>query len=134
MGDEAVRYPFLIRADQPPPPESAGGVEVRMNLVIGEVPFGDGRLAAHVDTSGGSFDIDIGLLEKPDLTLSLAYDTARALLVDGDAGAAMTAFMGGRIRVDGDITKLLALQTPGGSADAASSAAEIARRLQEITE
>jgi hypothetical protein len=40
--------------------------------------------------------------------------------------------MAGKIRVDGDMTKLMALQTAPPGAD--SSAAEMATRLKEITE
>lgn len=108
-------------------------VQVRMNQIIQDVPFGDGVIRAHVDTSSGDLEMEIGHLEAPDLTVTLSYDTAKAILVDGDAQAAMQAFLGGRIKVDGDITKMLALQTAtaGGVADPAT--VEMAKRLQEIT-
>ncbi|MGH9114267.1 MAG: SCP2 sterol-binding domain-containing protein [Acidimicrobiales bacterium] len=137
-----ARYPFLsdewvaearkIRADfegRAPAPS----VSVRMNQTVHDVPFGEGVIHAHVDTSSGVLEIETGHLELPDLTITLAYDTAKALLVGGDAQAAMQAFLGGRIRVDGDITKMIALQTAGvGGTD--PNAAEMARRLQSITE
>ena len=108
-------------------------VSVRMNQVIQEVPFGDGTINAHVDTSSGELEMETGHLDSPDLTITLTYDTAKAILVDGDAQAAMQAFLGGRIKVDGDITKMLALQTAsaGGAADAMTI--EMAKRLQDIT-
>jgi hypothetical protein len=108
-------------------------VPVRMNQVINEVPFGDGVVKAHVDTSSGTFDIDTGHLENPDLTVTLTYATAKALLVDGDVGAAMNAFMSGKIRVDGDVTKLIALQTAGAGAAADPAAGQVVKRIQEIT-
>jgi hypothetical protein len=108
-------------------------VTVRMNQVINEVPFGDGVIRAYVDTSSGLLDMEIGQLEKPDLTITLAYATAKALLVDGDAAQAMNAFMSGRIKVDGDITKLIALQTAGAGAATNPSAAEMVKRIQAIT-
>ena len=43
----------------------------------------------------------------------MGYDTAKAILVDGDAQAAMQAFLSGRIKVEGDVTKMIALQTAG---------------------
>jgi SCP-2 sterol transfer family len=108
-------------------------VTVRMNQIINEVPFGDGVINAHVDTSSGQLEVDIGHLESPDLTVTLAYETAKAILIDGDAQAAMTAFLGGRIKVDGDITKMIALQ--GGVAGSSSDpgGAELVRRIQAIT-
>ncbi len=65
-----------------------------MNQIINEVPFGEGVIHAHVDTSSGQLDIDTGHLESPDLTVTLNYETAKSILIDGDAQAAMTRFSG----------------------------------------
>ena len=75
-----------------------------MNLVLTQAPFGDGTLEAHVDTSSGEVMVDTGHLDSPDLKVTLDYETAKAILVDGDAQAAMQAFMSGRIKVDGDMS------------------------------
>ncbi len=92
----------------------AGGViggadlaPVRVNLIVTEVPFSDSPVDAHVDTSGGRFDIDVGHVGEPDVTVSLGYDTARSLFVQGDVQSVLQAFLGGRIKVDGDLSKLL---------------------------
>jgi hypothetical protein len=108
-------------------------VSVRMNQVINDVPFGEGVIHAHVDTSSGKLEMETGHLESPDLTITLDYATAKAILVDGDAQAAMNAFLGGRIKVDGDITKMIALQTAGASSATDPSAAEVLKRIQAIT-
>ena len=108
-------------------------VSVRMNQIIEDVPFGGGTIRAHLDTSGGELEIDTGHLESPDLTITIGYGTAKALFVDGDTQGAMQAFLGGRIKVDGDITKLIALQTAGASAAADSVGREMAKRLQAMT-
>jgi hypothetical protein len=108
-------------------------VRVRMNQIIQDVPFGPGTINAHLDTSSGELEIDTGHLDSPDLTLTIGYETAKALFVDGDAQGAMQAFLGGRMKVDGDITKLIALQTAGTSAATDSVAVEMARRLQAMT-
>jgi putative sterol carrier protein len=129
LSDDWLKAAQEIRAEQPasagPPAQS-----VRMNLVINEVPFGDGHLDAHLDTSGGSIDLDIGHLADPDLTVTVDYGTAKAILVDGNAAAGMQAFMAGKVRVDGDMAKLLALQ--GAPPDAA--AADLAAKIRAITE
>ncbi|MCU4186525.1 SCP2 sterol-binding domain-containing protein [Acidiferrimicrobium sp. IK] len=133
LSDEWVEEARRIRAEYagraPAPP-----VPVRMNQVVKGVPFGDGVVEAHLDTTSGDLDLETGHLESPDLTITVEYETARAILVDGDPQAAMQAFMSGRIKVDGDITKLLTLQSSGviGAVDPASI--EMARRIQEITE
>jgi SCP-2 sterol transfer family len=108
-------------------------VPIRMNQVINEVPFGEGFIKAYVDTTTGILDVELGHLEAPDLTITLSYATAKAILVDGDAAQAMNAFMSGRIKVDGDITKLIALQTAGTGAAANPAAAEVVRRIQAMT-
>ena len=102
---------------------------MKMNQIITEVPFGDGTINAHMDTSGGEMQMDMGHLENPDLTVTLDYATAKAILVDGNPQAGMQAFMAGKIKVQGDMTKMMALQS--GTPDPA--AAEIAAKIQEIT-
>jgi hypothetical protein len=103
---------------------------VRMNLVITELPFGDGVLDAHMDTTSGEMELDKGHLEASDLKVTVDYMTAKAILVDGNPAAGMQAFMAGKVRVEGDMAKLMALQ----SAPVDDSAVELATRLREITE
>lgn len=133
LSDEWVDAARAIRAEYrgriPPIP-----VVIRMNQVIKDVPFGPGRIDAHLDTSSGELEMETGHLDNPDLTITLAYDTAKAVLIDGDAQAAMQAFMSGRIRVDGDISKMLALQTPGPLGLVDPVALEVYQRLRDITE
>jgi len=85
----------------------AAPAQVRVNLVVTEVPFSEGVVDAHVDTSAGGIALGTGHLTAPDVTVSLDYATARALFVSGDVQAALQAFLTGRIKVDGDLTKLL---------------------------
>jgi putative sterol carrier protein len=106
---------------------------VRMNQVITDVPFGEGTVAAHMDTSSGELVIDTGHLEEPDVTITLEYETAKAVFVDGTAQAGMQAFMAGKVRVDGDMAKLLAaLQEQVAPTD--PRAIELAARIKLITE
>ena len=86
---------------------NAGLTPVRVNLIVTDAPFSPAPIDAHVDTSAGRFDIDVGHLAEPDVTISMGYDTARSLFVQGDVQAVLQAFLGGRIKVDGDLSKLL---------------------------
>jgi hypothetical protein len=104
--------------------------QMRMNLVVNEVPFGPGDIDAHLDTTDGAIRLDLGHIETVDLTVTVDYSTAKAILVEGNPQAGMQAFMAGRIRVEGDMTKLMALQ--GAPPDA--TAVEVANRLRAITE
>ena len=111
----------------------AGEYLVRMNQVITEVPFGDGTVRTHIDSSSGTMEMETGHLEEPDVTVTLDYQTARAIFIEGNRDAGMQAFMAGRIVVQGDMTKLLlAIQQQQVTPD--PRAAEIHRRIQEITE
>ena len=65
-----------------------------------------------MDTSGGQVDLDLGELENPDLTVTVDYETAKAIFVDSRTQqAGMQAFMAGKIKVQGDMTKLMAMQS-----------------------
>jgi len=105
------------------------GAEFRMNLMITTTPF-DSDLAMHMAATSGRADWGKGHLDDADVTLTLAYDTAKAIFVDGNPQAAIEAFMAGKIIVQGDITKLMVMQAAGPGA----SASELTKALQEITE
>jgi hypothetical protein len=129
LSDDWLDEARSIRAEY----EGRGGSidhAVRMNLVVVEVPFGEGAIHAHADTSTGELVLDIGHIDPVDLTVTIGYDIARALLVEGNPQAGLQAFMQGKIKVEGDIAKLMALQ----SASPDPTAAEIAARIQAITE
>ncbi len=103
--------------------------KVRLNQVITGVPFGDGERRIHVDTSDGEMVMDLGELDSPDATVTIDYDTARKLIVDQDQAAAMQAFMAGKIKVQGDMTKLMAMQ--GAPVD--DVAKQVAEEIKAIT-
>lgn len=135
----ATAYPFLspdwmnaARAlrETMPRPDTAPPVAVRMNLVVTDTPF-DADVQGHVDTTDGEVVIEDGHLDGPDLTVTVDYETARAIFIDQDAAAAMQAFMGGRIKVDGDLTKMLAMQASAAAPDANAQA--LADALRDIT-
>ncbi len=106
---------------------------VRMNQVITDVPFGEGTVDAHLDTSSGELVLETGHLEGPDVTVTLDYETAKAVFVDGTAQAGMQAFMAGKVKVEGDMAKLLAAMQ--AQVDPPNSeAVELAKRIQAITE
>ena len=103
---EAAREIRQRHADAVAPPT----IEVRVNLTVTEVPFGDGEIAAHLDTSDGTVDLDLGVVDDPHATITLTHATARALLVERDPAVVMQAFMTGQVQVEGDIMRVMALQ------------------------
>ena len=110
LSDEWVAQARRIYAEL----QAAGGLppagavaSVRVNLVVYDAPFSAEPLQAHVDTSTGHVAVETGHLDGPDVTVSLDWSTARSLFVGGDPQAVMQAFLSGRMRVDGDMSKLL---------------------------
>ena len=103
---------------------------IRMNQVITDVPFGDGTVRAFVDTTSGDVVMDLGELDSPDLTLTTDWDTARKLFVEQDQAASMQAFMAGKIKVQGDMMKMMAMQTSMPQDDVAK---QIADEIKNIT-
>ena len=132
-------YPFLstewmdasraIRekyADQVPPIT----ISVRMNQVITDVPFGEGDVKLYLDTSSGTLVMEPGELDTPDLTLTTDYDTAKKVFVDQDQAAGMQAFMAGKIKVQGDMMKLMQMQATAPD----ETAKKVADEIKAITE
>jgi hypothetical protein len=105
---------------------------VRMNLVVTAVPFTSDDILAHMDTSSGELILETGHLDSQDLKVTVDYETAKAILVEGNPQAGMQAFMAGKVRVEGDMAKLMMLQSAPAAAD--PNAAELASRLRDITE
>jgi putative sterol carrier protein len=104
---------------------------VKMNQIITDVPFGEGTIEAHMDTSSGEMEMDTGHIEGADVTVTLDYATAKAIFIDGNPQAGMQAFMSGKIKVAGDMTKLMAMQSTG-TGDLVAE--ELAQKIAEITE
>ena len=69
-------------------------------------------------------------LADADLTVTTDYATAKAIMVDGDQQAAMQAFMQGKVKVQGDMSKLMLLQ----QAPADPMQTEIQEKIKAITE
>ncbi len=131
LSDEWVSEAKKIREEYRGKAPAAAHV-IKMNQVITEVPFGGGTIDFHMDTSSGELELDTGHVEGADLKVTLDYGTAKAILVDGNPQAGMQAFMAGKIKVEGDMTKLMAFQAQAAAPDPVG--AEIAKRIQDITE
>ena len=103
---------------------------MKMNLIVTEVPFGDSDIEAHMDTTSGELQMDTGHLEGEDLTVTVDYATAKAIFVEGNPQAGMQAFMAGKIKVQGDMTKMMAMQSSAPD----EAQLEVAAKIAEITE
>jgi hypothetical protein len=108
---KAIRERYVGQTDKITQP-------VKINQVITGAPFGDGTIESYVDTSSGDVVMELGQLEDADVTVTTDYDTAKAIFVEQDAAAGMQAFMSGKITVQGDMMKLMAMQTSMPTDDA----------------
>jgi putative sterol carrier protein len=106
--------------------------KVKMNLVVTDAPddVSSGDIEAHMDSSDGELKLDNGHIADPELTVTLDYETAKAILVEQNPQAGMQAFMAGKIKVTGDMTKLMAMQ----SAAPDPNQQAIADRIKAITD
>ena len=104
---------------------------IRINQVVTDVPFGDGTIRTFIDTSSGDMVTDLGSLENPDATVTTDWATARAMFAIGDQAAAMQAFMSGKVKVEGDMMKIMSMQMAVPQTDITQ---KIAAEIKEITE
>jgi putative sterol carrier protein len=124
LSEEWIEAARKLRAEAEAP--ATKPQPVKMNLTITDVPFGEGSVDAHMDTTSGELELDTGHLDAADVTATLDYETAKAMMVDANPQAAMQAFMAGKIKLQGDMTKAMAMQS--GPVDA-----ELTKKIQEIT-
>jgi putative sterol carrier protein len=116
--------------DEAGSPASPPAHVIRMNQVITGAPFKEGEdILAFMDTSDGELVMELGALENPDLTVTVDYDTAKAIFVEQNPQAGMQAFMAGKIKVQGDMTKLMAMQQTAPD----PAAVELAQKIKDMT-
>jgi putative sterol carrier protein len=86
------------------------------NLVMNlEVEDGGSKTEFHMGSRDGNTMFGKGHSDSADLTLSTDLETARAVFVDNNPAAGMQAFMSGKVRIQGDMTKLMMAQGQGGN-------------------
>ncbi|MEM1333988.1 MAG: SCP2 sterol-binding domain-containing protein [Actinomycetota bacterium] len=130
LSDEWMEAARAIRArheDEAPEIEA----DLRINIVVLDVPFRDGEVRAYLDTTSGATELELGELDEPDVTVTTDYPTAQAIFVDQDPAVAMQSFMAGKVKVQGDMMKLMALQTTISPDD--ERAQQVADEIAAIT-
>jgi putative sterol carrier protein len=103
--------------------------KIKLNQVITGAPFTDEDVRLYMDTTDGTMHMDKGSLDAPEVTVTTDYETARKLFVDQDQAAGMQAFMAGKIKVEGDMTKLMMMN----AAQPDEAAKTVAAGIKEIT-
>ena len=129
-----MAHPFLsddwfsaveaLRSEAPEPPAAVKDLVV--NVVVQGGP-GGGDTEVHL--AGGQFER--GLKDGAPTKLSVPYDVAKSVFIDGNPQAAMQAFMSGQIKIEGDMTKIMAMQSAGASPSPEQQAFQ--QKLKDIT-
>ena len=127
-------YPFLsepwfdevekLRDEAPEPP--AAMKDLTLNIVVAGGPDGD----KEVHLAAGQFER--GLVDGAPTKLTVPYDVAKAIFIEGNQQAGMQAFMSGQIKVEGDMTKLMTMQAGAGAASAEQTAFQ--EKIRALTE
>ena len=105
LSDEWMDAMDALRDEAPEP--SPLTRDLVINVEVTDAPFGSRQ--AHL--AGGR--LERGLHDAATTTLTVPYEVAKSLFVAGDQQAAMQAFMSGRIKVEGDMSKLMAMGSAG---------------------
>jgi putative sterol carrier protein len=100
-----------------------GASDLTLNITVTGGPSGDKQ----VHMAGGEFGE--GHADGAPTTLTVPYEVAKKTFIEGDQQAAMQAFMSGQIKVEGDMSKLMAMQTQQPSAEQQ----ELQKKIAEFT-
>lgn len=87
--------------------KASKGQNVEVQVVTTDFP-GEGEKKTYLRISGGVPDVGIGELEDPDATITQDYATAVAL--DKGELNPQTAFMEGKMKIKGNLMKMMQLQ------------------------
>jgi hypothetical protein len=112
--------------------QTVPGTAIVMNVTITDTPFGLER-ELHVGAADGHGQWGLGHVEHADITLTTDYATAREIFLTLDPAIGLSAFLDGRVRLQGDLAKLFAVQAAAAAAgDPGPSALQLA--ILAITE
>ena len=111
--------------------DAAGDLEVPDSLasvIININVDRDGGDPVQVHLASGNFER--GHNDTAEVTLGVNETLARKIFLENDQAAGMQAFMAGEIKIEGDMTKLMALQT----ATPSDKQKALMKQIVEITE
>ena len=96
---------------------------IKLNVVVTGGPEGD----REVHLANGNFGV--GLLSDAPTKMTVPFDVAKQVFIDGNQQAAMQAFMSGQVKVEGDMTKIMAMQAQAPN----QAQQDFAAKIKEIT-
>lgn len=103
--------------------EAAGDLEIPAQMADMELNLKVTTDDGDVEMSLNKGNLERGSIEGAATTIILPADMARKLFIEQDQSAAMQGFMSGQIKVEGDMSKMMSMQSVQPSA-----------KQQELTE
>lgn len=103
--------------------EEAGDLEIPAQMADMELNLKVTTDNGDVEMSLNKGNLERGSIEGAATTIILPADMARKLFIEQDQSAAMQGFMSGQIKVEGDMSKMMSMQSVQPSA-----------KQQELTE
>jgi hypothetical protein len=129
----AMSHPFLSDAwfaeatkifQEISPPVPAVLQDLVINLRVRGAPNGD------VEARMAAGQLQKGFGASAPTTLTIPYEVARKMIVENDQSAAMQAFMGGQIQIEGDMSRVMAMQAAGPPSP---ESLQVAQRIRAMT-
>jgi hypothetical protein len=111
-----------LRDENPVPAATGPGADIVLNITVTGAPDGD----KDIHMAGGDFGE--GHVEAP-TKMTVPYEVAKKVFIEQDQQAGMQAFMQGQIKVEGDMSKIMAMQTQQPSAEQQA----LMKKVAEIT-
>lgn len=106
------------------PPVPAAVQDLVINFRVKGGPGGD----VEARMAGGRLLAGFG--DGAPTTVNVPFEILRKMLVENDQNAAMQAFMAGQIQVEGDMTRLMAMQAAGPPS---AESQQVAERIRAMT-
>ena len=98
-----------------------GSAELGIQFEVNDAP--DGDVEYYLQSTGGNTVLSVGALENADVTVRQSYDTASAIS-KGELNT-QTAFMTGKVKVSGNLAKLMMHQSAIQQWNAATADLEV---------
>lgn len=122
LSDEWFTEVNKLREENPVPAPTGPAADIVLNITVTGAPDGD----KDIHLKGGDFGE--GHVEAP-TKMTVPYEVAKKVFIQQDQQAGMQAFMQGQIKVEGDMSKIMAMQTQQPSAEQQA----LMKKVAEIT-
>jgi hypothetical protein len=123
LSDEWFAEAKKIRDEANLPAPTGAAADLKLNIVVTGGPAGD----KEIHMNAGEFGE--GLIDDAPTKMTVPYEVAKKTFIERDQQAGMQAFMQGQIKVEGDMSKLMAMQTIQPSAEEM----EVQKKIAEAT-